>query len=77
MWVNSPGNGFVYFDRCPDFRREMPDSQVSGLAPGLSSLQKKEYETELVNPVTGDPISAQAWSLWQFDDLSNAMQWPS
>ena len=26
VWVNSPGDGFVYFDRCPDFRCERPDS---------------------------------------------------
>lgn len=77
MWVNSPGDGFVYFDRCPDFRCERPDSQISGLAPGLSSLQKKEYELELVIPEIGEHVSAEAWNLWQFDDLSNAVQWPS
>lgn len=82
IWVNRCGaRGLQYFDTCPSFFKEsVPDSSVSALEPGLSSLQAKtsEFEVEsIIDPETKLSCERQIWSLYDFDNLSNVADLPS
>lgn len=81
IWVNRCGaRGMQYFDTCPSFFKEsVPDSSVSALEPGLSSLQAKtkEFEVEsILDPETKLSCERRIWSLYDFDNLSNAVDLP-
>lgn len=81
IWVNRCGaRGMQYFDTCPSFFKEsVPDSSVSALEPGLSSLQAKTREFEVESIIDGTRLSCekQIWSLYDFDNLDNVVDLPT